>query len=59
MVAQYAEILRESYWAKDAGTTLEEVAREVQRVAEYLPRDAEVQEFAQLATQAIELSSTQ
>ncbi len=59
VVAQYAEILRESYWAVDAGTTLAEVAQQAQRVAEYLPQDADVQEFARLATEAIELSPTQ
>ena len=59
LVAQYAEILRQRYWAKDAGTTLADVARDAQRIAEYLPRDADIQEFAQLATQAIELSATQ
>jgi len=59
VVAQYAEVLRQSYWAKDAGTTLENVARDAQRIAEYLPRDQDVQEFAQLATKAIDLSATQ
>lgn len=59
VVAQYAEILRQSYWAKDAGTALVDVAHDAQRIAEYLPRDEDVQEFAQLAMQAIELSATQ
>ena len=59
VVAQYAEILRQSYWAKDAGTKLEDVARDAQRIAEYLPRDPDVQEFAQLAAKAIDLSPTQ
>ncbi len=59
VVAQYAEILRQSYWVKDAGITLEDVARDAQRIAEYLPRDEDVQEFAQLATEAIDLSATQ
>ncbi len=58
VVAQYAEVLRESYWAKDAGATLEIVSRDAQRVAEYLPHDADVQEFAQLARNAINLSPT-
>lgn len=57
-VAQYAEILRESYWAKDGGTTLPQVAQQARRIAEYFPQNAEVQEFAQLATAAIELSTT-
>lgn len=59
VVAQYAEILRQSYWAKDAGTKLEDVARDAQRIAEYLPRDSDVQEFVQLAGKAIDLSATQ
>lgn len=58
VVAQYAEVLRQSYWAKDAGVTLAQVARDARRVAEYLPRDTDVQEFAQLAARAIELSPT-
>jgi len=58
VVAQYAEILRQSYWAKDAGTRLEDVARDAQRIAEYLPRDEDVQEFAELAAKAIDLSPT-
>ena len=59
VVAQYAEVLRGSYWAKDAGTSLAEISQEARRVAEYLPKDEDVQEFARLATSAIELSATQ
>jgi len=58
VVAQYAEVLRESYWAKDAGTTLDDVSRDADRVAECLPRDEEVQEFAQLVWEAVDLSPT-
>jgi len=58
VVAQYAEVLRESYWAKDAGTTLDDVSRDADRVAESLRRDAEVQEFAQLVWEAVDLSPT-
>ena len=36
-----------------------EIARDAQRIVEYLPRDADAQEFAQLATAAIELKATQ
>jgi Ca-activated chloride channel family protein len=50
VVAEYAEILRSSYWAQ--GADLAGVAREAQRVAEYLPQDADVREFAQLAARA-------
>jgi Ca-activated chloride channel family protein len=59
IVAQYAEVLRESYWAKEMGTTLEELAPQARRIAEYLPEDAEVQEFADLVTRAVNLSPTQ
>ncbi len=59
LVAQYAEVLRQSYWARDAGTTLAQIAREAQQIVEFLPRDADAQEFAQLATAAIELQATQ
>lgn len=59
IVAQYAEILRHSYWAKESETTLENIAWEAARIAEYLPRDAEVQEFAALAERAVDLSETE
>ncbi len=59
IVAQYAEVLRESYWAKEMGTTLEELAPQARRIAEYLPEDEEVQEFADLVTRAVNLSPTQ
>lgn len=49
-VAEYAEILRGSYWARD--NTLENIVAEAQRIAEYLPNDADVQEFANLVTRA-------
>jgi Ca-activated chloride channel family protein len=58
VVSQYAEVLRASYWATEMGTTLEDISREARRIAEYLPRDADVQEFAQLAAQAVKLSPT-
>ncbi|MBN1260525.1 MAG: von Willebrand factor type A domain-containing protein, partial [Anaerolineae bacterium] len=59
VVAEYAEILRNSYWAHDAGLTLEDIARDAARIAEYLPDDADVQEFARLAGQAIAYRATQ
>jgi len=59
VVAQYAEVLRDSYWAKDADATLEDVALDVRTVARALPDDAEVQEFAHLAWDAVDLSPTQ
>lgn len=54
VVAEYAEILRASYWAKDS--TLAALVPAARRVAEYLPHDADVQEFAQLVAQASRLA---
>ena len=54
VVAEYAEILRNSYWAK--GSSLEVVAQEARRVAEYLPGDEDVLEFVGLAERAASLS---
>jgi Ca-activated chloride channel family protein len=54
VVAEYAEILRNSYWAKES--SMEDVAWEARRVAEYLPRDEDVAEFAELAERASRLS---
>jgi len=56
VVAEYAEILRESYWAKES--SLAAVASEAQRIAEYLPHDSDVQEFAQLANRSVGLNAT-
>ncbi len=58
VVSQYAEVLRASYWATEMGTTLEDLSREARRIAEYLPRDEDVQEFAQLTAKAVTLSPT-
>jgi Ca-activated chloride channel family protein len=56
VVAEYAEILRHSYWARDA--SLEEVGRKARSVARHFPGDSDVQEFAKLVRQAIHLSDT-
>jgi len=50
IVAEYAEILRDSYWAEES--SLEAVYEEVQWVSEYLYRDEEMQEFVNLVRQA-------
>ncbi len=50
VVAEYAEILRQSYWARDS--SLEDVAWEARRIAEYLPRDPDVAEFVSLVERA-------
>ena len=46
VVAEYAEILSESYWAR--GSSLEEVMVLAQRVNTLLPDDPDVTEFADL-----------
>ena len=55
VVAEYAEILRDSYWARESD--LASVALEAHRIAEYLPHDADVQEFAALVSEAAALSN--
>ncbi len=56
VVAEYAGILRHSYWARDA--SLEEVGRKARAVARHFPGDTDVQEFAELVRQAVYLSDT-
>jgi Ca-activated chloride channel family protein len=47
MVAEYAEILKESYWAEES--SLSDVYREAARISEYFPRDDEqMSEFMEL-----------
>ena len=55
VVAEYAEILRESYWAQDG--SLERVASEANRVRSLLPSDDDVAEFANLAASAASIQS--
>ena len=50
VVAEYAEVLRESYWAQDS--SLAEVAAEASRVLRLLPQDPDVVEFAALTARA-------
>jgi Ca-activated chloride channel family protein len=50
VVAEFAEILKESYWAD--GSSLADVYREAERIAELLPRDEDMQEFVDLVRQA-------
>ena len=52
-VAEYAEILRASYWAK--GSSVENVQGLAQRVKQALPNDEDVAEFAQLVSRASRL----
>jgi hypothetical protein len=53
-VAEFAEILKKSYWAEDS--SLRTVYREAQRVAEYLPRDEDMSEFMELIRRATGLT---
>ena len=50
VVAEYAEVLRESYWAQDGNLT--DVLTEAIRLQELLPDDKHVTEFADLVTRA-------
>ena len=55
VVAEYAEILRESYWAR--GSSLEEVLTLAQRVKGLLRDDPDVTEFADLVMRAEQISA--
>jgi Ca-activated chloride channel family protein len=47
IVAEFAEILKQSYWAE--GSSLSDVYREAERLSEYLPHDETWSEFVDLA----------
>ena len=53
-VAEYAEILRDSYWAQDS--SLAAVGEDAQRIAQGLEQDTAVQEFAELVDTAVSLA---
>ncbi len=55
VVAEYAEILRESYWAREG--SLETVAAEAQRVLRQMPEETDVAELNALIGQAVEIES--
>ena len=54
LVAEYAEVLRASYWARENDLT--SLVLDAQRVAEYFPGSEDVQEFSGLVLQAANLS---
>jgi len=54
-VVEYAEILRESYWAQDS--SLEDVRTLARQVSQLLPDDPDVTEFANLVTQAARIAA--
>ena len=56
VVAEYAEILRESYWAQ--GGNLEDVVAQARRVQGLLPRGSDVAEFADLTQRALSIQDT-
>ena len=53
-VAEYAEILRDSYWAKES--SLASVSEDANRIANALAQDEDVQEFAGLVGTAVSLA---
>ena len=55
-VSEYAEILRESYWAQDS--SLEQVGELVRRVNGLSDGDPDVEEFADLVTQAERIAAS-
>ena len=55
VVAEYAEILRESYWAREG--SLESVATEAERVLRLMPEETDVAELNALIGQAAEIES--
>lgn len=56
VVAEYAEILRESYWAQEG--SLGKVAAEASRVLRLISEDSDVAEFSGLATRAERIESS-
>ena len=54
IVAEYAEILKKSYWAEES--SLSHVYREAQRVSELLPWDEDTGEFMELIRRASHLT---
>jgi Ca-activated chloride channel family protein len=54
VVAEYAEILKQSYWAE--GSSLYDVYREVERIGESMPRERDMEEFVDLVRRALQLT---
>ena len=57
VVAEYAEILRDSYWAQDS--TLPGVLEEAERVSRLLPNDRDMTEFVDLVRRANRIAGNQ
>ena len=56
VVAEYAEILRESYWAQEG--SLEVTAHEANHVQRFISFDADIAEFADLVARSARLDSS-
>jgi len=54
VVAEYAEILKHSYWAEES--SLDAVYREALRIYEEMPRERDMEEFVDLVGQALRYS---
>jgi Ca-activated chloride channel homolog len=54
VVAEYAEILKHSYWAEDG--SLDHVYREAQRIYDSMPRERDMEEFVDLVGKALRYS---
>ena len=54
VVAEYAEILKQSYWAENS--SLDQVDREAQRIYEIMPRERDMEEFVDLVGKASRLN---
>jgi Ca-activated chloride channel family protein len=54
VVAEYAEILKHSYWAEES--SLDHVCREAMRIYEEMPRERDMEEFVDLVGSALRLS---
>jgi len=54
VIAEYAEILKDSYWAEDG--SLHDVYREAMRIYESMPRERDMEEFVDLLAKAQQYS---
>ena len=52
VVAEYAEILKQSYWAEDG--SLNTVYREAMRIYDSMPRERDMEEFVDLVGRALQ-----
>jgi hypothetical protein len=50
IVAEFAEIIRKSYWAQNS--TLAGILEEAERISKVFPEDPQVREFVEMARKA-------